>query len=260
MGDLTFRYVRVERRNHVLEVELNRPGVMNALHPEAHFELDDVWRMFSEDSDLWAAVLTGAGPAFCAGMDVKALAAVGEVVLPPTMFGGLTARYDVDKPIIAAVNGLALGGGLEMVLACDLAIASETARFSLPEVKVGMFAGAGGIQRLTRHIGRKDAMEMILTGRIIPATEALAIGLVNAVVPGEQLMESARALADRIVSNSPMSIRATKRLLREMEQLEHGAEAMALSGPILADLMKSQDFAEGSRAFAEKRAPLWSNR
>lgn len=256
-----FRYVSVARRGPVLEVTLNRPEALNALHSDAHFELHEIWDAFEADPDLWVAIVTGAGErAFCSGNDLKATAAGGDMTLPRSGFAGLCSRFDREKPIVAAVNGVAMGGGCEIVLACDVAVADPAARFALPEVKVGLFAAAGGVQRLTRQIGRKAAMEMILTGRHVEAAEAAALGIVNRVTaPGAALAE-ARALAATIAANSPVAIRASKRALHALDAIERQADALEANAPIIRWLMGSADFREGVTAFAQKRKPEWKNR
>ena len=189
-------FSKVERDGHVLIVTLNRPERMNALHSPAHYELDTVWNEFEADPDLWVGVLTGAGErAFSAGNDLKYQASGGKMGGPKSGFAGLTARFDNSKPVIAAVNGLAMGGGFEIALACDLIIASENAIFALPEPRVGLAALAGGIHRLPREIGMKQAMGMLLTGRRVPAAEGQQLGFVNEVVPKGQAL--------RLLSSGP---------------------------------------------------------
>ena len=186
--DREFKYITATRNGPVLEVTLNRPDAMNALFSDAHFELAEIWDGFEADDGLWCAIVTGAGDrAFCAGNDLKVTAAGGGRDMPKSGFAGLVTRFNREKPIIAAINGVAMGGGLEIVLACDIAVAEAQAKMALPEVKVGLFAAAGGVQRLTRQIGRKAAMELILTGRHIMAEEAVALGIVNRQVPTRQL-------------------------------------------------------------------------
>jgi acetyl-CoA C-acetyltransferase len=256
-----FEHVRVERRGHVLEVTLDRPDQMNALHSAVHFALHEIWDDFARDPELWVAILTGAGErAFSAGNDLKATARGGDQSMPRSGFAGLTARFDRDKPVIAAVNGVAMGGGLEIVLACDLAVADESARFALPEVKVGLFAAAGGVQRLTRQIGRKAAMELILTGRHFDAAEALRLGVINEVVAKGSSMDAARALAERICAVSPSALRASKQALNALDEVDDLERAFAANGPIFGRLMRTKDFREGVTAFAEKRSPQWTNR
>src|SRR3990170_2598884 len=190
---MDLKFCKVTRKGAITIVTLSRPEVYNALHTDAHFELDKVFDDFSADPEQWVAIVTGAGDkAFCAGNDLKWQAAGGKRGWDKGGFAGLTSRFDCDKPLIAAVNGVALGGGFEIALACDLVLASETASFGLPEPRVGLAALAGGLHRLPRQIGAKPAMGLILTGRRIPAAEALALGIVNEVVPPADLLPAAR--------------------------------------------------------------------
>lgn len=253
-------FVSVARNGHVLEVTLNRPEALNALHSAAHFELHEIWDAFERDADLWVAIITGAGDrAFCSGNDLKASSRAGNRATPSSGFGGLCSRFDREKPIIAAVNGVAMGGGLEIVLSCDLAVADPRAHFALPEVRVGLFAAAGGVQRLTRQIGRKIAMDMILTGRHIDANKAFDLGIVNAVTEAGGALDAARGFADEILANSPTAIRASKRALNKLDELEALSKALEANEPIIDQLIRTKDFREGIRAFAEKRRPQWTN-
>ena len=248
-----FRFVTVERRGHVLEVTLNRPESMNALHSAAHFELHEIWDEFEADPDLWVGIVTGAGDrAFCSGNDLKATAKGADMSLPSSGFGGLCSRFDREKPVIAAVNGIAMGGGMEIMLACDLAVAAAGAKFALPEVKVGLYAAAGGVQRLTRQIGRKAAMELILTGRHIGADEALSLGIVNQVVPAGDALDAARALAETLLRNSPSAIRASKQALNKLEEIESLQEAMKANGPIFGHLHTDERFSRGRHRLCRK--------
>ncbi|MCI4645308.1 MAG: enoyl-CoA hydratase-related protein [Hyphomonadaceae bacterium] len=255
-----FEFASVEKRGHILEVTLNRPEAMNALHAAAHYELTEIFDAFEQDRDLWVGIITGQGDrAFCAGNDLRATASGGDMSMPRSGFAGLCSRLDRGKPLIAAVNGVAMGGGLEIILACDLAIADPSAKMALPEVKVGLFAAAGGVQRLSRQIGRKAAMELLLTGRHIDAETALGLGLINYVsAPGQSLPE-ARALAEEICKVSPSSVRATKLVLNHLETTEGLAESLKYGGKVIRDLLRTNDAREGPRAFAEKRAPKWTN-
>ena len=251
-------FCKVERDGHVTTITIDRPEVMNAIHPPASRELSAAFDAFAADPDAWVAILTGAGEkAFSAGNDLKFQAAGNAIDGPPTGFAGITSRFDLAKPVIAAVNGLALGGGFEIVLACDVAIASENASFGLPEPRVGLAALAGGLHRLPRQIGMKPAMGMLLTGRRVGAREALALGIVNEVVPAGELLAAARRWADQICECSPMSVRTTKRVVQE--GLAHASlrEAMEARYPAISELVKSEDFVEGPRAFAQKRKPNW---
>lgn len=255
-----FEFVMVERRGHLLEVTLNRPESLNSLHSDAHFELHEIWDAFERDSDLWAAIITGAGDrAFSSGNDLKATAKGGDMSVPATGFGGLCSRFDREKPIIAAVNGIAMGGGMEIVLACDLAVADPSAKFALPEVKVGLFAGAGGVQRLTRQIGRKAAMDLILTGRHIVAEEASRLGIVNSVTTPGNSVAAAREIAQTIIAASPTAVRASKQALNRLEEIEDLKSALAANTQIFKWLFRTQDLKEGVTAFAQKRPPQWKN-
>ena len=246
---------------HVLTVTIERPEVMNSLHPLANAELGEVFDDFAANSALWVAIITGRGDrAFSAGNDLKYQAQGGKRVPTPRGFGGLTSRFDLLKPVIAAVNGVAMGGGFEIALACDLIIAADTARFALPEPKVGLAALAGGLHRLPRQIGTKQAMGMILTGRHVPAQEGQALGFVNDVVPGPELLIRARQWADLICECAPLSIRASMEVA--YGGLAHSSLAAAMAAPYdtVRDMATSADFIEGPRAFAEKRKPDWQGK
>ena len=250
------------RDGRILTVTIDRPEVMNSLHPAANLELEQVFDDFAADPDLWVAIITGAGDrAFSAGNDLKFQASGGEVVaFPKTGFAGLTERWDMVKPVIAAVNGVAMGGGFEIALACDLIVASDKSVFALPEPRVGLAALAGGMHRLPRQIGLKHAMGMMLTGRRVSAEEGHRLGFVNEVVAPEDLMSAARRWADQIVECAPLSVRATKQTA--MNGLTHGSieEAMAQKYDQVSAMFHSTDFTEGPRAFAEKRKPSWQGR
>ena len=254
-------FCKVEREGHVLVVTINRPDVMNSLHPPANFELAKAFDDFAADPDLWVAIITGAGDkAFSACNDLKFQASGNAVTVPETGFAGLTSRFDCPKPIIAAVNGLAMGGGFEIALACDLIIASENAFFALPEPLVGLAALAGGLQRLPRQIGLKQAMGMILTGRRVGAQEGKELGFVNEVVPAGQALEGAKKWAALMEKCSPVSLRTSKEVV--MKSFEHGGVEAAIKAKYdaVATLFRSEDLIEGPRAFAEKRAPNWKGR
>jgi len=259
---MSYEFITTEKKGHILLVTMNRPDVYNAVHSEMHHEMAACWDDFAADRDLWVAVLTGAGDkAFCAGNDLKATASGGNKKgLPDSGFAGLSSRFDLEKPIIAAVNGFAMGGGFETALSCDILIASENAKFALPEVKVGFFAAASGVQRLSRYIGRLAAQEMMLTGRTILADEALAMGCINAVVPHDQLMARAMAKAEELCSVSPSAVKATKRVLNDMYARDGMVASIDYSREVIADLGKTEDFKEGVQAFVEKRKPNWVNK
>jgi crotonobetainyl-CoA hydratase len=254
-------FCSAEREGRTLVVTLNRPEVMNALHPPANFELEKAFDEFVADPELWVAIVTGAGDrAFSAGNDLKYQASAGaKLEIPRSGFAGLTSRFDNPKPVIAAVNGVAMGGGFEIALACDLIVAAETATFALPEPRVGLAAVAGGIHRLPREIGLKRAMGMLLTGRRVSAREGLELGFVNEVVPAAELMTAARRWATAILECAPLSVRASKEaaLAGFDRPLE---EAMSGRYDGLGRMVRSEDFLEGPRAFAEKRPPRWKGR
>jgi enoyl-CoA hydratase/carnithine racemase len=194
-----YEFIKVEREGPVTVFTLNRPDVMNALHSPAHFELHEAFDAFAADPDQWVGIVTGAGErAFSAGNDLKHQAMGGSMTSPPSGFAGLTSRFDLTKPLIAAVNGVAMGGGFEIALACDIIIASETATFALPEPRVGLAALAGGLHRLPRAIGTKRALGMILTGRRVSAQEGYELGFVNEVAAPGELMAAARRWAAQI--------------------------------------------------------------
>lgn len=252
-------YCSVEKEGKLTVVTIQRPDVMNALHPPANAELAEVFDDFAADPEQWVAIITGAGDrAFSAGNDLKYQASGGEMGGQPSAgFAGLTSRFDNPKPVIAAVNGIAMGGGFEIALACDLIIASENAIFALPEPRVGLAALAGGLHRLPREIGMKQAMSMLLTGRRVQAREGKELGFVNDVVPEGQALESARAWAAQILECAPLSIRASKQAALQ------GMDAPSLEDAIkgryeqIQKMYNSHDFVEGPLAFAEKRAPNW---
>ena len=259
--------VRTERHGHVLLVTLNRPEVRNAVNLAVTLALGDALEEAERERGIWALVLTGAGDkAFCAGADLKAVAR-GESVMPADPgraawgFAGYVSHY-ISKPTIAAVNGFALGGGTEISLASDLVVAAETASFGLPEVRRGIFAGAGGLFRLPAQITKKVAMEMILTGEPITAQRALELGLVNQVVPRDQVVDAALDLAARITANAPLAVQASKRVASGMTGGRVPAEAGSweLSRSEAQALRRTADAAEGPRAFAEKRTPKWEAR
>ena len=259
--------VLVEQRGRVLVVTINRPEARNAVNREVWQRVGHALEDGQRDDSVWAVVVTGAGDSsFCAGADLKAISR-GERIAPddPVEAGWGFAGYvhhPISKPTIAAVNSTALGGGTEICLASDLVVAADTAHFGLPEVKRGIYAGAGGVFRLPRQLPRKIAMEMILTGEPISASRALELGLINRVVAPNNVLESAIELAEKICENAPLSVQASKRV------------AMGIVGGIIADeegdwelsrkegavLMMSADAKEGPLAFAEKRSPNWQGK
>ena len=249
----------VEKNDHIMTVRLNRPERLNALHPPANVELGQVFDDFAADDDMWVAIITGEGRGFSAGNDLRYQAEGGKRLAAPKGFAGLTSRWDLSKPVIAAVNGVSMGGGFEIALACDLIIASDKALFALPEPKVGLAALAGGLNRLPRQIGVKRALSMILTGRHVSAEEGMSLGFVNDVVPHDQLMERTLEWANMITQCAPLSIRASKDVV--YKSLDNSLRAsMETQYDSVKALFSSEDFIEGPKAFAEKRPPNWSGR
>ena len=261
MTSQSYEFIATERRGRVFIMTIDRPEVMNALHPPANEEMTRAWDEFAADDELWVGILTGAGErAFSAGNDLKYTAKHGSAgMLSQKGFGGLSHRFDLNKPLIAAVGGVALGGGFELALACDIIVASERAVFGLPEPRVGLAALAGGIHRLPRQIGLKNAMALMMTGRHVDAEEAQRLGLVQEITKADKLMERALSWAEEIMACAPLSVRASKEaalggLDRPVE------EAMAMRFDSFDTLFASEDFVEGPRAFAEKRKPDWKGR
>jgi crotonobetainyl-CoA hydratase len=251
------RHVLAERRGHTLHLTLNRPEVLNAINPDLLAELRTAIQAFREDPDLWVAILTGAGErAFCAGWDLKWHAAneAASRALSP----GPGPLSECWKPVIAAVNGYAVGGGMELALDCDIIVAVEDAQFGVPEPRRGQMTDTGA-QRLPRILPLKVAMGLLLTGRLIGALEAYRIGLINEVVPRDQLMAAADRWAQEIQECAPLAIQATKQAaLQELTRVIQ--EGKARRYPLQEALRQSADFVEGPRAFAEKRKPAWTGR
>jgi crotonobetainyl-CoA hydratase len=254
--------VRTEAHDGVLTITLDRPKA-NAINVPTSRALYAAFQQLQEDPSLRVAIITGTGRFFSAGWDLNA-ATEGEAIDAnhgPGGFAGLTEFFALSKPVIAAVNGLAFGGGFELALAADLMVAAATAEFALPEVKLGMMADSGGVLRLPRRMPRAIATELLLTGRRMGAAEAAQWGLVNRVVPAEALMTTAQELAAQIVQAAPLALAAVKEVLRATEgQPVAEAYATLRSGalPQYRTMLTSNDAQEGPRAFGEKRAPRWS--
>ena len=251
-------------QDHIALLTLNRPEAMNSIDPDMRAELRAAWQRIKEDDAIRVAILTGAGEkAFCTGSDLKktmpAPQSVAELMFGRPYSDHLLQGLDTDKPLICAINGYAMGGGMEIALACDIRIAAEHAVFALSEVRIGSIPGAGGTQRLPRAIGTSNAMLMLLTGDRVDACEAHRIGLVSRVVPQADLLPSAMAVARRIAENAPLSVRAIKRLVYEgMDTpLPIGLNNERYVFGLLRD---TEDRIEGRVAFQEKRAPVYRGR
>jgi crotonobetainyl-CoA hydratase len=254
--------IRIDKAGGVTTITLARPASLNAITPDMHDELEAAFNDFANDPAQEICVITGEGRGFCAGSDLKAVAAGGHRAYPAHGYAGLIERFDCPKPFIAAVNGVAMGGGFELALACDLIIAAESASFALPEPLVGAVALGGGLHRLARQIGMKPAMGMILTGKRASAAEGFQLGFVNEVVPDAALPEASRRWCEAILKCSPMSVRASKEtVLRGLDEPSLAAAMAAQeSYPAFAAWRSSADAREGPRAFAEKRPPRWQGR
>jgi enoyl-CoA hydratase/carnithine racemase len=247
--------------DHVMLVTINRPDARNAVNGEVAQGLERAVLDTEKDPNTWVVILTGAGDkAFCAGADLKAVSQGGSGGLG-TAGGGFAGfvHQSRTKPWIAAVNGFALAGGTEIALACDLIVAIEEAAFGLPEVKRGLVAGAGGLYRLPRALPRAIALELIMTGAHFDARRAFGYGLINRLVPRDQLMAEALKLADAICENAPISVRESLGVARQALDLTD-AELREVSAVASRKVATTEDYKEGPRAFIEKRAPRWVGR
>ncbi|BDC43759.1 enoyl-CoA hydratase-related protein [Paraburkholderia terrae] len=255
--------VRLVIEQHVATVTLARPEALNAVDLETESELQRVWNELEHNRDIRVVVLTGEGDrAFCVGADLKnpSMSGLEYWAAPrPGGFGGIALRETLNVPVIARVNGYALGGGFEMVLGCDLVVACEEASFGLPEALVGRMPLDGGMTLLQRQIPYRQAMAMLLTGRRVSAREALDMGLVNEVVPRVELDATVERWVEALLACAPLSLQAIKQVVRRTSTLS-AAEAQALRLPALVSALQSEDAHEGVRAFQEKRKPRWSGR
>ncbi len=262
LGSMKPENLILDASDGVLTITFNRPQSLNAMTQQTHEELEAVFNMFAANDSLQVAIVTGAGRAFCAGSDLKSFTLDNAPPYPPHGYAGLIQRHDLLKPVIAAVNGLAFGGGFEFALACDIIVADENASFCLAEPKVDLIAIAGGITRLVRTVGLKRAMIPLLTARSIPARKGYDLGFVSEVVGDGEALIRARELAAEIMACAPLAVRATKDIAYR-----------GLDEPTLADALKvqatyasfetwrkSDDAREGMEAFIEKRPPVWRGR
>jgi len=258
---MAYEYIMYEKKDRIAYITMNRPEVLNALHAPAHCEMYEAFCDFRDDPGVWVAILTGAGDrAFSAGNDLKYQAAGAPLgrKMPPGGFGGITRDFECFKPIIAAVNGYALGGGVEIVLACDIIIAADHARFGVPEPHVGLNCDTA-LRRMPRQIPLKLAMGLILTGRHITAQEAYRIGMVNEVVPLKEVMPCVEGWAADIVRGAPLSVRSSKEAVMKSMDVPL-QEGLSTDYPLSRAMRESEDIIEGPKAFAEKRPPVWKGR
>ena len=250
--------VLVDSSDGILTITINRPEARNAMTLAAAKAIAAALDELDSRDDLRIGILTGAGGNFCAGMDLKGFLRGERPSLPDRGFGGLT-RKPPRKPLIAAVEGYALAGGFELVMACDLVVASQSAQFGIPEVKRGLAAAAGGLVRLPRQLPYRIALELALTGDMFPSTRAYAYGLVNRLVEPGQALAEARKLAQTIAANGPLSVAASKRVIIESQDWP-SAEVWERQAALTEHVFTSADAREGSAAFAEKRKPVWQGK
>lgn len=252
------KFIETERDGRLFIVRLNRPEVLNSLHAPACFELSEAFDTFVRDPDLWIGIITGNGRAFCAGHD---LVADPDEPMPRTGWAGISERQDIDKPLIAALNGSAFGGGLEIALCADIIVAAEDAKLGLTEARWSAIALGGGIERLLMRVPRNVANAMTLACRPITAAEGERWGLVNEVVPADQVMAAARRWAEEILANAPLAVRVSKRLSRQVFENEAFTNGLAARSRALTEyIFGTDDVKEGLAAFKEKRKPRWSGR
>lgn len=252
--------LKSELKDGVLTLTINREAKRNALNSETSYAMEDILNKAEADKQVRVIIITGAGEkAFCAGEDLSELSGSGEcATVTPHGFGGVTARLS-KKPIIAAVNGFAVGGGMEIAMACDIIVASKKAKFGLPEVKVGLIASTGGLARLARDLPTKIANELVLTGRIIMADEAKEYGIINHAVEPEDVMKKALELANEICANAPLSLAISKEILQVAKEMSL-EDATRYCDVAYKYIEKTADGVEGPKAFMEKRSPVWSGK
>ena len=261
---MSYQFITVSKQDHLTRITLNRPEVMNAINQQMHDELQVAFDDFASDDNQYLGVISGAGErAFSAGSDLKSIAKQGKPhVYPRHGYAGLIERFDLSKPLIAAVDGVAVGGGFEVALACDIIVATRRSRFGLPEPLVGAVALGGGMHRLARQIGLKQAMGLILTGDIVGAEDAYRLGIVTQLVDHDELDNAVDRWCQRILRCAPLAVRASKQTV--MRGLDEASLAQAMAKqPSYRDFKawyECSDRIEGAAAFAEKRAPQWQGR
>ncbi|MBV1906275.1 MAG: enoyl-CoA hydratase/isomerase family protein [Pseudomonadales bacterium] len=260
---MTFDFITASTTGNVTNITLNRPDVMNAINPQMHAELQSAFDAFAADDNQFLCVIRGAGErAFCAGSDLKSIATGDIAPYPENGYAGLIERFDLNKPVIAAVDGFALGGGFEIALACDIIVATSRSSFGLPEPLVGAVALGGGLHRLARQIGLKQAMGMVLTAERVSAADALTMGFVNEVTALDKFETVLADWCERILRCAPLSIAASKEAI--MRGLDESSLASAMSSqddyPAFHRWKRAEDTVEGPKAFAEKRKPSWQGR
>lgn len=255
---MTTAEVLVDAEDGILTITLNRPEARNAMTLAAARQIAEALDRLDADDSLRLGILTGAGGSFCAGMDLKGFLRGERPSIPGRGFGGLTMQPP-KKPLIAAVEGYALAGGFELVLACDLVVAADNAQFGVPEVKRGLAATAGGLVRLPRQLPYRIAMELVLTGDMFPAARAHAYGLINRLTAPGQALAEARKLAQTIAANGPLSVAASKRVIVESQDWP-ADELWTRQAAMTEHIFSSADAREGSAAFAEKRKPVWQGK
>ena len=257
---MTYTSILVETRGRVGLITLNRPQALNALNNQLMFEVMDALETFDKDNGVGAMVITGSEKVFAAGADIKEMADKSTLQMMDTDLVAIYGRIrTIQKPVIAAVSGWALGAGFELPLSCDMIVASDSAKFGLPEVTIGVIPGAGGTQRLVRAVGKALAMEMILNDRKLTAQEALQCGLVNRVVPVAEYLNEALKLAEEIASRAPLAVRAAKRLIN-LSYNSFLTDGLAEEKQVFYNLFNTEDQKEGMRAFVEKRKAEWKGK
>ena len=252
---MNYKNIKTSINKHLLEIYINRPDKMNAINPETSMELKHIFEQFKSNDNLKVAILSGSGEkAFSAGNDLKHIRSDSDPKVP---FGGITSDYICYKPIIAAINGFALGGGLEIALSCDILIASDKSTFGFPEPKVGLFAGAAGAAKLAKLLPQKLALSLLLTGKLINSTEAKNIGLISEIVPAKDILNRAREIANEILKCSPLAISATKQIIYNEYPTDYDPDNIEKVYSEVIKLRNSNHFNIGKKAFANKEDPIW---